>query len=152
MATHRTAKGRHIDMGRLAAQNERVKAVGNMKVNARGDTIDSQGRILVPVNQRVSQRYQNTVTNRAANEVNMGLQRRPADRVTADAPATPIAPSKPIPVEDILVSEEEDVLLPQEAELEDDTEADEIEAIKEAQVALKPASEAPDFVKPTKSK
>lgn len=69
MAKYRTAMGKEIDMSALAAKNERVRAVGNMKVNARGDTIDSQGNVIVPVTKKVGDKYQKTVTNRAANVV-----------------------------------------------------------------------------------
>ena len=42
MAQYRTAQGKNIDMAALAAKNERTRAVGNMNVNARGDTIDGR--------------------------------------------------------------------------------------------------------------
>ena len=67
MAIYRTAQGKRLDMSSLAARNERVRAVGNMSVNARGDTIDAQGRVVVPVTKKVGDRYQRTVSNRAAN-------------------------------------------------------------------------------------
>ena len=41
MPQRRSAQGKMIDMTALAARNERVRAVGNMNVNARGDTIDA---------------------------------------------------------------------------------------------------------------
>lgn len=63
---YRTAQGKQIDMAALAARNEKVRAVGNMKVNARGDTIDGSGKVLVPVTQKVGQKYQNTVGHRSA--------------------------------------------------------------------------------------
>lgn len=64
--SYRSAQGKQIDMAALAARNEKVRAVGNMKVNARGDTIDGNGKVLVPVTQKVGQKYQNTVGNRSA--------------------------------------------------------------------------------------
>ena len=64
--SYKSAQGKTIDMSALAAKNERVRAVGNMKVNARGDTIDSQGRVVVPVTQKVGDAYQKTVGNRSA--------------------------------------------------------------------------------------
>jgi hypothetical protein len=67
MKNHRSAQGKIIDMTALAAKNERVRAVGNMKANARGDIIDSSGKIVVPVTQKVSAQYQATVNNRSAN-------------------------------------------------------------------------------------
>jgi len=36
MSSHRTAQGKLIDMASLIADNEHVRAVGNLKVNARG--------------------------------------------------------------------------------------------------------------------
>jgi hypothetical protein len=67
MTIYRTAQGRRLDMAQLAAKNEKTRAVGNMNVNARGDTIDSQGKIIVPVTRKVGNRYSNTVANPAAN-------------------------------------------------------------------------------------
>ena len=61
--------GKTIDMSALAARNEKVRAVGNMNVNARGDTIDATGKVVVPVTKKVGDKYQKTVTNRAANIV-----------------------------------------------------------------------------------
>ncbi len=61
--------GKTVDMAALAARNEKVRAVGNMNVNARGDTIDATGKIVVPVTKKVGEGYQKTVTNRAANIV-----------------------------------------------------------------------------------
>jgi hypothetical protein len=63
---YRTAQGKVLDMAALAAKNERTRAVGNMKVNARGDSIDAQGKIIVPVTQKVGERYQKTVGNKSA--------------------------------------------------------------------------------------
>jgi hypothetical protein len=64
MAVYRTAQGKKLDMSMLARRNERTRAVGNMSVNARGDTIDSQGRVIVPVTKKVNDKYQRTVSNK----------------------------------------------------------------------------------------
>jgi len=66
MAQYRSAQGKVIDMNALIAKNEKVRAVGNMKVNARGDTIDSHGKVVVPVTQKVGAAYEATVGNRNA--------------------------------------------------------------------------------------
>jgi hypothetical protein len=66
MAKFRTAMGKVIDMSALASRNEKTRAVGNMDVNARGDIIDGQGRIIKPVTAKVSNNYSKTVTNRSA--------------------------------------------------------------------------------------
>ena len=69
MAVYRTAMGKKVDMSALLAKNERTRAVGNAKLNARGDVIDSQGKIVQSVNSRVNKLHSNTVGNRSAQPV-----------------------------------------------------------------------------------
>lgn len=64
--SYKTARGKSVDMSALLAKNEKTPAVGNMKVNARGDVIDYNGKVLIPVNDRVSERYAQTVGNKSA--------------------------------------------------------------------------------------
>jgi len=45
-AVYRSARGKEVDMGKLALQNELTPAVGNMSVNARGDRLGPGGEIL----------------------------------------------------------------------------------------------------------
>lgn len=66
MPVYRSAMGKSVDMGALSAQNERVRAVGNGKMNARGDVIDSEGRVVKPNTNKVNEIYSKTVTNRSA--------------------------------------------------------------------------------------
>jgi hypothetical protein len=110
MKNYRSAMGKNVDMGALLAKNENTRAVGNMKVNARGDTIDSQGRVTRAVTAKVNQSYANTVGNKSANAV----RGKPA-------PAKPVTPKPEIKEE----------LTPMELELEESFEDDlEIEKIK----------------------
>jgi len=60
--TYRTAQGRVVDLGAMMVQNETVRAVGNMSVNARGDIIDSQDRVLATRGEQVN-RNLNRQTN-----------------------------------------------------------------------------------------
>jgi len=69
MANYRTAMGKSVDMAALTAKNEKTRAVGNMKVNARGDTIDAHGRILRTATTKVNDSYNKTVGNRSAQPV-----------------------------------------------------------------------------------
>ena len=62
---YKSAMGKTVDMGSLLLQNERVRAVGNMNVNARGDRLDSNNTIVEPKNQQVQRRY-NRQTNVSA--------------------------------------------------------------------------------------
>jgi len=54
---YKTANGKTVDLGALQLQNEEVRAVGNMGVNARGDLIDSMNRPIDTRNNRVNKQY-----------------------------------------------------------------------------------------------
>ena len=43
---YRSSQGKSIDLGALLLQNESVRAVGNMGVNARGDRINIQNKVI----------------------------------------------------------------------------------------------------------
>jgi hypothetical protein len=45
-AVYRTMQGKEIDMAKLVMQNEMNVAVGNVKVNARGDELGPGGKII----------------------------------------------------------------------------------------------------------
>jgi len=55
---YRSANGKTVDMGALRLQNERVRAVGNMRVNARGDVINDNNEVIRTRNEQVSKQYQ----------------------------------------------------------------------------------------------
>lgn len=57
---YKSAMGKPVDMGSLLLQNEQVRAVGNMNVNARGDRLDSNNRITEPKNRQVQRKYNKT--------------------------------------------------------------------------------------------
>lgn len=61
---YNTANGKQVDMGALRLKNERVRAVGNMKVNARGDVIDDKGSVIRSKPQQTNQAYNNQVTKK----------------------------------------------------------------------------------------
>ena len=44
--TYRTMQGKEIDMEKLATANELTPAVGNVRVNARGDELGPGGKIV----------------------------------------------------------------------------------------------------------
>ena len=43
---YRSSQGKSVDLGALLLQNETVRAVGNMGVNARGDRINIQNKVI----------------------------------------------------------------------------------------------------------
>ena len=60
---YRSANGKQVDMGKLALQNEQVRAVGNMNVNARGDLLDDANKIISRKPAQVNQAYNAQVKN-----------------------------------------------------------------------------------------
>jgi len=60
---YRTAQGKIVDMGKLMLQNEQVRAVGNMNVNARGDQIDHQNQVVSKKSAQVQRQYNRQITN-----------------------------------------------------------------------------------------
>jgi len=121
MANYRTALGKSVDMAALQTRNERVRAVGNMSVNARGDTIDAMGNIIKPVTEKVNEKYSKTVGNKTAQPRKANSQ---SQRQTAPAP-------EPVQEPKVDLSE----LTELERELEENAEDDiEVEKIKAAEV------------------
>jgi hypothetical protein len=55
---YRTMQGKEIDMGKLVNQNETTIAVGNMRVNARGDRIGPGGKIVQTREQILAEKAQ----------------------------------------------------------------------------------------------
>lgn len=45
MSKHTTYRGRTIDMDSLRRENEKVPAIGNLRVNAKGDALANGGKI-----------------------------------------------------------------------------------------------------------
>ena len=69
---YRSANGKEVDMNKLVMQNEMTVAVGNVKVNARGDELGPGGQIvrkreevLKEYYQQSNETAQNTVAARA---------------------------------------------------------------------------------------
>jgi hypothetical protein len=63
---YKSAMGRVVDIGALMLENENVRAVGNMNVNARGDTLDSADRVVESRTKQVQKHYQKQSTNTSA--------------------------------------------------------------------------------------
>ena len=57
MATHRSAMGKEVDMSALRQQNEKTRAVGNMNVNARGDTLDDKNQVIAKKQDQIQRNY-----------------------------------------------------------------------------------------------
>ena len=55
---YRTMQGRMVDIEQLRAANEATPAVGNMKVNARGDVLGQSGQIVKPKAEVIKKYYE----------------------------------------------------------------------------------------------
>jgi hypothetical protein len=60
MAKYRTMQGREVDMDQLLQKNETVPAVGNVRMNARGDELGPGGKIVRTREEIVSQYYKDS--------------------------------------------------------------------------------------------
>ena len=78
---YRTAQGKMVDLGSLQLRNENVRSVGNMKVNARGDLIDSNNRPINTRNQQVDRQYRRQTTNVSNTPVQQGRTTAPAANI-----------------------------------------------------------------------
>jgi hypothetical protein len=62
---YRTMLGREIDMDGLAARNETMPAIGNIKVNARGDELGPNGEIIRKREEIVGDYYENNPNSKS---------------------------------------------------------------------------------------
>jgi hypothetical protein len=66
--TYRTAQGKTVDLGALLLQNETVRAVGNMNVNARGDRIDQRGNVIATRSEQINRNINRTTSPQPNNK------------------------------------------------------------------------------------
>lgn len=60
---YRSANGKVVDMGALRLKNEKTRAVGNMKVNARGDEVNERDQVIRKKTEQANNQYRRqTVT------------------------------------------------------------------------------------------
>lgn len=71
---YKSAMGKAVDLGSLILQNEGVRAVGNMNVNARGDLLDGNNRVIDQKNRQVQRQYQRTTNVSNAAPVQTGTR------------------------------------------------------------------------------
>lgn len=69
---YRTAvQGREIDLDQLMAKHEKMPAVGNVKVNARGDELGPNGEIIRTREEVLAEYYDASPQNRDPDEINL---------------------------------------------------------------------------------
>jgi len=62
---YKTAQGQTVDIGALILQNENVRAVGNMNVNARGDLIDGNNQVIDQKNRQIQRQHKRQTQSQA---------------------------------------------------------------------------------------
>ena len=61
---YKSARGKPVDMGALRLKNEKERAVGNMKVNARGDALNDNNEVIQSRPQQVHDQYQQQIQSK----------------------------------------------------------------------------------------
>lgn len=89
---YKTAQGKTIDMGQLMLENEQVRAVGNMNVNARGDLLDGANRVIESKPKQVQRQYSRQVQSRSA-KIPVSTSTRSVRERLAEIDTTPVTPS-----------------------------------------------------------
>jgi hypothetical protein len=59
MAKYKSMQGREVDMDKLMTQNELMPAIGNARVNARGDELGPGGKIIKKREEIMAEYYEN---------------------------------------------------------------------------------------------
>lgn len=89
---YKTAQGKTLDMAALALQNERIRAVSNMNMNARGDIVDSSNNVVKSRVQQTNQAYKRSV----GQNFDVGKSTAPAPKSVA--PTIEQTQPQPVPV------------------------------------------------------
>ena len=102
--TYKTAQGKTVDLGQLILQNENVRAVGNMNVNARGDRLDSSNKVIDSKNQQVQRQHQRQIATNVSDQTvhtsNVHARRaKQAEQEIAVAPVEDTTPVDTTPVD-----------------------------------------------------
>ncbi len=89
---YRTMQGRMVDIEKLRAANEDVRAVGNMNVNARGDVLGPGGSV-VQTKQDVVAKYYEQPRGMVDDTP---LRAKPVVKAVAPAPQKPVQKMTPV--------------------------------------------------------
>ena len=96
--TYRTAQGKTVDLGQLILQNENVRAVGNMNVNARGDRLDSSNRVIDSKNQQVQRQHQRQIATNVSDQTvhTSNVHARRAKQAQQEIAVAPVEDTTPV--------------------------------------------------------
>ena len=125
---YKSAMGKPVDLGALLLQNEQVRAVGNMNVNARGDRLDSSNRVIEPKNLQVQRKYnkQSNVTKAPVSTSTQSAKQPTPEAPVVTPPVDPADTFADLPLDEVI-----------------DTPAPEVQAQPEPVVQAQPETPAP---------
>jgi flagellar basal body rod protein FlgG len=104
---YKTAQGKAIDLGSLLLQNEGVRAVGNMNVNARGDLLDSGNKVIDRKNRQIQRQHNRQTVSAPTATVHTST------REAKQAQQVPVDESVVDPfMEDLVVNKQADPVAP----------------------------------------
>jgi hypothetical protein len=107
--TYRSAKGNSVDIHRLLSENEDVRAIGNMNVNARGDVIDSENNQVESRNTRVNKQYRRQIGN-VVEDIPVSASKR-RKKKAASKPTPPVTKIEEPVIEDIVPLAEDNLVV-----------------------------------------
>lgn len=81
---YKSMQGKSVDMDKLMSQNELMPAIGNLRVNARGDELGLGGKIIRKREEVVSEYYEDNP--RAKREVKEPVKTKATAAATATTP------------------------------------------------------------------
>jgi len=97
---YKSAQGKTVDLGTIMLKNEHVRAVGNMHVNARGDKLDNDNRVVETKPQQIQRQNAKTTTNVSSSLPQTSAHKaRRAKREQAETPQTE-QPTVEVPVQE----------------------------------------------------
>jgi len=111
-AQHRSMRGKVVDMDLLRKRNELTPAVGNARVNARGDELGAGGKIIRKAEDRVREHY------KVAGKVRSGSAKAQAAKKEAQGSEVVSTPEETVVVTEELTQEEIEMLAEEAAEEE----------------------------------
>lgn len=95
---YRTAQGKTVDLGAIQLQNETVKAVGNMGVNARGDKVNAQNTPIDTRNSSVNRHYKKQTRTNVSDDVVYDSKQsaQQSTKVKKEAPVEVVVAPEPV--------------------------------------------------------
>lgn len=115
---HRSMRGKPVDMDLLRKRNELTPAIGNAKVNARGDELGPGGKIIKKREDVVKEHYDQAGKVRSVSGRPQAEQ--PVAEETVSKPTTRKTTKKAAPAPEELTAEEKELLAADEEWVEDD--------------------------------